>query len=1051
MTNPCHTRRGRLGSGSGRLVVGIVALLCYPSLCVAQPTTPALPAASLDAPFADPLVDFETRMTALNVTAWEDGGARMLLLEGDARFVVGAYGFSGSAIVVRIETQPTDAGPVRHLAAYFQDARPITGVGATAAGLQNKRPNPTRSDTADAKGDSRRASGGASGGTSGGAGLLVTASTLGRVHLDEPGRLERVASAPDTPLINQALQRLAAHRVAAQRPGLRVPESDGLDEGILIRRERRRAQIAEEQRRLFDVVPRGGEDPTLDPTENALAGEPQPQSILPARGAVAYSMDSWSAQLGDDETAVSLVGNVRLVFEDYRNDRVVTLRAERVVLFLANDEDQANTFASGASQIDAGALRGVYLEDNAIVSDGSYTVRAPRVFYDLARNRATLLDAVFYTFDTQRQVPLYVRAESVRQTSATDFSATNAKLTTSEFAVPHFSIGAGQLSLQQVVTRDGRKLPYFSADDTTLNVGNTPVFTWPRIAAYGQDIPLKSLNARYSSNSGVQAETTWDLFAMLGKTRPENIDAEANIDYLGEHGPGVGVAGTYDSRNNLGQFRGYALLDDDGEDEVGGRRINQTDETRGVALLRHREYLPRNYELTLEGAYVSDPTFLEEFYDDDAAGGKAYETSAYIKRQQGDQAFDLLARTNLSGFVEQLDTLQSTGRFVERYLEATHRVIGGDLFDDRVTWFSQTSVSQLRIRGGDDAPEDRGFNDAQSQQFFGVNADVSFRDRLTQQGVPTDRTLRFDSRQELALPMTSGPIDVTPYVVGRVTAYDDDFSEFNGGNDDRVRLWGEAGLRVGTQLSKADAEAQSALLDLDGLRHIVEPSATFFVNGSTLDPDDLPVYDRDVESLAEGSGVKLGLTNTWQTRRGGQGRQRTVDWVTLQTDLVLRSDDADVDADIARFYDYRPEYSVGGDHLYTELLWMVTDTLGLAGQLTHSFESDRVAQWRLGATLEHTRRLNSFLSYEEIDVLDSELLTYGFTYRLTTKYRVGFQQTLDFSENDSRQIDLLIDRQLPRWTLRIKVGFDEIDDEQTVGFTLIPDGRSSRRSAFALN
>lgn len=1020
-------------------VVAVGLSLVVSPIGFAQPANqPDLIPASLDAPFGDPLVDFDAHMTALRVTAWNDGDARMLLLEGDASFVVGAYGFRGSAIVVRIETQSTPTGPVRHLAAYFRDAASITGLGATGARLDTddseRRPSTRGKSSDDAS-----------------PGLLVTSSTRGRVLLNEPGRLNTVDAAPNAPIVEAALERLAQHRRAANSPGLRVPDSGGTPDEVLIRRERRRAQIAEEQRQLFDAVPDAADGETATVTAPLADVEDPAQSILPARGAVAFSMDSWSAKLGDNETAVSLVGNVRLVFEDYRDNRVVTLRAERIVLFVANDKNDTDAFASGAGQIDAGALRGVYLEDNAIISDGSYTVRAPRVFYDLARNRATLLDAVFYTYDADRKVPLYVRADRVRQTSATDFSATNARLTTSEFATPHFSIGAGQLSLQQVVTDDGRTLPYFAADDATLNVGDTPIFYWPRIAAYGRDVPLKSLNARYSSNSGVQIETTWDLFAMIGKTKPENLDAEFNLDYLGDHGPGVGVAGDYNSRKNLGEFRAYALLDDSGEDEVGGRRINQTDETRGIVLARHREYLPQNFELSVEGAYVSDPTFLEEFYPRQAAGGKDFETSVYVKRQQENQAFDLLATTDLSGFTEQLDTLQSRGYSVDRYPELTYRVVGGELLDGSVTWFSQTSASQLNIRAGDDTPAERGFNDAQSLRFFGVTSGVSFDDRLTGLGIPTDSVRRFDTRQELSVPLAAGPIDITPYGVGRVTAYDQDFAGFNGGNDDQVRFWGELGLRVGTEFSKADADFRSTLLDLDGVRHVVNPSATLFVNGSTLDPDDLPVYDRDVESLAEGAGVKLGLTNTWQTRRGGPGRQRTVDWVTLQTDLVLRSDDADTATDIARFYDYRPEYSVGGDHLYTELLWMVTDTLGVAGQLTHSFESDRVAQWRIGATLDHSPRLNSYLSYEEIDILESRLLTYGFGYQLTTKYRVGFQQTLDFAENDSRQIDMIIDRQLPRWTLRLRVGFDEIDGEQTVGITLIPQGRSDRSPAFALN
>jgi len=979
-----------------------------------------LAAARLEAPFADPLVDFDAVMTALNVTVWRDGDARMLLLQGDASFRIGAYGFTADTVVVRIESEITTAGKVWHLAAYFDQARSTAGLGAIRAQ---------------------------------GRGLLVTAATLGRVRLEEPGNLTQADTAPANPLINEAIERLSAHRRAADGPGLRVPDTQGLSEDVLIRRQRRRAQIAVEQRQLYEqpigeaLAQTPAEAEPDAPLASALEND---ASILPARGVVAYSMDSWSAQLGDDETAVSLVGNVRLVFEDFRSGRVVTLRAERIVLFIANSSDDARGFA-GSGQLDAGSLSGVYLEDNAIISDGQYTVRAPRVYYDLARNRATLLDAVFYTFDSKRKVPLYVRAEAIRQTSASDFSAENARLTTSAFATPHFSIGAAELRLQQYRTADGGTGQFFTAKGTTLNVGDTPVFYWPSIAARGRDTPLRRIDLGYSSDQGIEIETTWDLFAMLGKARPEGVEAEVKLDVLGDHGLGLGIQGQYATDRHTGEFLGYFLANDSGEDDIGERTVDQDNQQRGVALVRHRSYLPANYEFSLEGAFVSDPTFLEEFYPDDAAAGKPYETSAHLKWQEQEQAFDFLAVTQLSGFVEQLDLLQSRGYSVERYPEASYRVIGGDLFGGAVTWFSQNSFSQLRILGGDDAPEDRGFDNAQSQQFFGINADVSFRDRLNAQGIPTHSVRRIDSRQELSLPLAAGPIDITPYVVGRVTAYDEDFADFNGGNDDQVRLFGEVGVRVGTQFSKADPGVHSASLDLNGIRHIIEPQATVFFNASNLNPQDLPIFDSDVEALAQGSGVRLGVVNTWQTRRGGPGRQRTVDWITLRTDLILRSDDADVDTEIARFFDYRPEYSVGGDHFYAELLWMVTDTLGVAGELTHSLESDRVAQWRLGGTLDHTPRLSSFLAYEEIRVLGSELLTWGFRYQLTAKYHVGFQQTLDFSENDSRQIDFVIDRKLPSWTMRIKVGFDEIDGEQTLGVTLIPDGRRPRGPGVALN
>ncbi|MEM7625604.1 MAG: hypothetical protein AAF333_08250 [Planctomycetota bacterium] len=1009
----------------------LLAALGVNVAAVAQRTdTPPIvvPPAELGAPFGDPLVGFDAEMTALRVTTWRDGAARMLLLEGDASFRVGAYGFRGSKVVVRIEPQDTNARRVWHLAAYFRDAQSMIGAGSIRPqlGERDADENP-------------------------GIGLLVTASTSGAVRLNEPGELIRAETPPTDSLVIAALRRIADRRETAAKPGLLVPESEGVSAQDIIRKKRRRAQIAEEQRKLYELpVGEALAGETLEGPDDTAEPERDDRTILPARGAVFVRRDQDVTKFGEDEAIASFVGNVQMVFEDYVEGRVVTLRAGNAVVFIDNQEDRRSVYESDGT-IDAGGVQGVYLEENVIISDGSYTVRAPRVYYDLARDRATLLDAVFYTYDTSRQVPLYVRAQAVRQSSASDFVAENATLSTSEFAVPHFSVGAGELQVREYLTPSGENGQLIEARDTTLKLGGTPVFAWPYLAGYGRQTPLRRLDVGFTSDNGAIVETTWDLFAMLGKPTPDNLDARAQIDYLGEHGLGFGVEGEYNTRDSFGTFEGYFLPDDSGEDEIGGRSVNQEDEQRGIALTRNRGYLPNNFELSLEGTFVSDPTFLEEFKAGSAASGKTFETAAYLKWQSDDTAFDVLGTTNLSGFVEQLDALQSIGYSVERYPELTGRVIGGELLGGQLTWYSQNSFSQLRILAGDDAPEDRGFDDAESQEFFGVDADVSFRERAAALGLPLESVRRFDTRQELALPLSSGPIDITPYVVGRFTAYDEDFAAFNGGNDDKIRFWGETGLRLSTQLSKADGDINSPLLDLNGLRHVIEPNFTFFLNGSTLDPNDLPIYDRGVEDLAEGVGAKFGFTNTWQTRRGGPGRERTVDWLTARTDLILRSDDADTAEEIPRFYDYRPEFSAGGDHFYSELLWMVTDTLGVAGELTHSLESGRVAQWRLGATLDHNPRLNSFLNYEEIDVLDSRLLTYGFGYRLTTKYRIGFVQTLDFSSEDSRQIDLIIDRQLPRWTLRVKVGFDEIDDEQRISISLIPDGRNAGSSRFGVN
>src|SRR5690606_24015776 len=100
----------------------------------------------------------------------------------------------------------------------------------------------------------------------------------------------------------------------------------------------------------------------------------------------------------------------------------------------------------------------------------------------------------------------------------------------------------------------------------------------------------------------------------------------------------------------------------------------------------------------------------------------------------------------------------------------------------------------------------------------------------------------------------------------------------------------------------------------------------------------------------------------------------------LDTDLVLHNRDDALGEPYARYFDYRPELTTGGDHTYTRLLWLVTDTLALTGEWTYDLEEDETSQVRVGVTIQHTPRFATFVDYDELPVYDSRLLTYGFNY-----------------------------------------------------------------------
>ena len=167
---------------------------------------------------------------------------------------------------------------------------------------------------------------------------------------------------------------------------------------------------------------------------------------------------------------------------------------------------------------------------------GDYTLRGPRVFYDLTTDRAIVLDAVFHSWDIKQKVPIYVRAESLRQLSRTQWSATNARLTTSEFHEPHFAIGMNKLVVTQHDNEDQPTQFSYVANDTSLNIGNTPVFGWPTLSGDATKPPIRAIDVGYDSQNGAEIQTRWDIFALMDKRPPDGLDASLLIDGFSRRG-----------------------------------------------------------------------------------------------------------------------------------------------------------------------------------------------------------------------------------------------------------------------------------------------------------------------------------------------------------------------------------------------------------------------------------------------------------------------------------------------------------------------------------
>lgn len=158
---------------------------------------------------------------------------------------------------------------------------------------------------------------------------------------------------------------------------------------------------------------------------------------------------------GEEENSLLISNGLVVQYSDTRSGRTLQLTAQRGVVFTDPTE------IKDMGRLRASDIRGFYLEGDVIASDGQYTLRGPKVYYDVRRNKAIVLDGVFWTYDQQRRLPLYVRADTIRQKSSNEFEAKRARLATSAFFNPDFSIGTTTVTLtrRQVASKPEGILP----------------------------------------------------------------------------------------------------------------------------------------------------------------------------------------------------------------------------------------------------------------------------------------------------------------------------------------------------------------------------------------------------------------------------------------------------------------------------------------------------------------------------------------------------------------------------------------------------------------
>jgi hypothetical protein len=758
-----------------------------------------------------------------------------------------------------------------------------------------------------------------------------------------------------------------------------------------------------------------------------------------ARGDVPFQLEWWRPDPQSDQWIAVIDQGVNVIIEGVEVGPIeistIDVSTDRLVIWTRGVDVPD---LSGQNPIPDDVPVEIYMEGNIVFREedreGERVVYADRMYYDVNNRIGIVLDAEMLTPVPEYEGLLRIKSEVLQQVGQDRFYAHKSFITSSRMGRPGYRIETGDAYLEDrkqplfdpfsgapaVDPRTGEPLVehdrLLTGRNNLLYLGELPIFYWPFLAADLEEPSFYIRRARLKNDNvfGTQVLTDWDGFQLLGiRNPPQGTDWDASFDYLSERGFGHGSTFTYKRQDFMGipgpasglfDFWG---IQDDGTDNLGRERrhVEPEKDYRWRLFWRHRHLLPGDFQLSAETGWISDRNFLEQYYEREWDELKDQTTGVELKRTRDNRSWSITADYRLNKFFTQTDWLP----------RADHFWLGQSLFDDLFTWYEHTHIGYARFHTAR-APEDPG------PGFSWLPWETTpVGDPLTVRGE------RLATRQEIDLPLQLGPFKVVPYALGEAAHWGEDRM-----GDDLQRLYGQAGVRASLPMWAVNPMVQSDLWNLHGLAHKVVFDMDFSWSDASEDLDRLPLYDPldddsieafrrrfttttfggavprrfDERFYALRSGLggwvtspsteiaddllafRLGARQRWQTKRGAPGKQRIIDWVTLDTHATLfPKDDRDNFGEVLGLVEY-------------DFRWHPGDRLTLLSSGAFDFFDDGVQAVTVGGFLNRPPRGSLYAGIHLLEgPFSNTVLSLSYTYRMSDKWVSSFGTSVDLGDD----------------------------------------------------
>ncbi|NJM56030.1 MAG: LPS assembly protein LptD, partial [Verrucomicrobiae bacterium] len=382
-------------------------------------------------------------------------------------------------------------------------------------------------------------------------------------------------------------------------------------------------------------------------------------------------------------------------------------------------------------------------------------------------------------------------------------------------------------------------------EDAVAYVGNVPVFWFPKYRRSLKPHPQHfTFTPGYRSFYGAYLLTTYRSY-----WTPE-LQTELRLDYRLERGPGVGPIVYYDfKRFGKTTFDYYYTHDlDPGTNIFSGGPIAE-DRDRFKFSYDARPWT--NVSIKSAVNWQRDSQFRRDFFEEEFQQDSQPISYLEVQRLWPNFSLNILAQPQVNSFFDTIERLPDV-RFT-----GARQQLGASPF------YYETENSGGWYR--------RNYN-----------------------GLPNFSAWRADSFHQILLPQNFfGWLNVTPRASGRYTHYGEaDGLGATTSSEDRFVF--NTGVELSAKASRVWQTATNGLLEISGLRHIVQPMVNYsFTPKPGRSPAELPQFDYEqlgvrplpidfpdynsIDAIDTENTVRLGLRNQVQTRRE-DGVDNLVDW-----------------------------------------------------------------------------------------------------------------------------------------------------------------------------